>query len=445
MEFSNLFFLYLFFPLCAGIYFLAPGMKFKNGILLLFSLLFYCFDRPGYVPLVLLMALCNYGIPKLFGNKKLLSFLLCLGLNIGTLVFFKVLSLGAFPLGLSFYTFSLISYQIDIYRQPEERCDNIWQFLLFVTFFPKLIMGPITRYSQMASQLEKREIIPEEIFQGGFRFAVGLAKKILLADPLFRLYEQLGTHSSWIAPWCAGFAFMLYIYLEFSGYCDMAVGLGRVFGFRLPENFHRPYTASSVGQFWRRWHITLGDFFKDYVYIPMGGNRRGAPRQIINLFVVWLLTGLWHGISLTFVLWGMYFFVLISLEKLLGLEKKKLPTLIGWIFTFILAYFGWVIFAAEDVSSLIDTIFKMFAFRSGGLEPTFLVLRNSILVVSFGTIASVVGPLWKERIRLWVGARSVTVQKVVAVGQFLLIILLLGLCTVSLIGTAARPSMYAGF
>ena len=445
MEFSNLFFLYLFFPLCAGIYFLAPGMKVKNGILILFSLLFYCFDRPAYVPLIAFLALWNYGIPKLLNKKLRLSLILCLVADIGLLVYFKFRTQSAFPLGLSFYVFSLVSYQVELYRNPKERCDNFWQFLLFVAFFPKIVMGPIARYSQIAPQLKYRQTDQGMIFSGCLRFAVGLAKKILLADPLFRVYEQLGTHSSWLSAWGAGFAFMLYIYLEFSGCCDMALGIGNVFGFRLPENFYRPYTATTIGQFWRRWHITLGTFFRDYVYIPLGGNRKGLVRQILNLLVVWLLTGLWHGVSWTFVLWGIYFFCLLSMEKLIGLDKKKFPTLVGGICTFVLAYFGWVIFAAEDVSALGGTLFKMVSFTSGGLEPTFLVLRNSILVLCIGTIVSIPGPVLKDKLKLWFSNRPVALQKVLTVGQFLVILVLIGMCTVSLIGSAARPSMYAGF
>lgn len=445
MEFSNLFFLYLFLPLCVGIYFLAPGIKLKNTVLILFSILFYCFDRPVYVPLVCGLAVCNYGITKLLIRKKTLALLLGLAINIGIMVYFKLQSGVAFPLGLSFYVFSLVSYQVDVFRHPEEQCSDFWQFLLFVTFFPKIVMGPITRYSGIASQIKERAFDPKGIFEGCFRFTVGLSKKILLADPLFRIYEQLGTHSSWIAPWGAGLAFMLYIYLEFSGYCDMAIGMGKVFGFTLPENFDRPFTADSVGMFWRRWHITLGSFFKDYVYIPMGGNRRGVPRQVLNLFVVWILTGVWHGVSLTFVIWGMYFFILLTLEKGFCSFREKLPSVLGKMITFVFIYFGWIIFAAKDLSSLVGTVYKMLSFTSGGLQPTLLVFRNSAIVLAIGFLVSVPGPLWKFRLRTWYDNRSDAVRRLLVIGQWVLVVLLLALCTVSLIGTSARPSMYAGF
>ncbi len=443
MEFSNLFFIYLFLPLCIGIYFLAPGDKLKNGILICFSLLFYCLHRPIYVPLVFGMALQNYYLPRMIRNVRY-GGILSVALNIGVLIVFKLWTTIPFPMGLSFYVFSLISYQVDVYQKGEE-CKNFWHFLLFVTFFPKMIMGPITRYAQIAPQMEHREVEPKAIFYGVLRFVLGLSKKILLADPLFRLYEQLGTHSSWLSVWGAGLVFMLYIYLEFSGYSDMALGLGEVFGFSLPENFRKPYTASSVGEFWRRWHISLGNFFRDYVYIPLGGNRKGISRQILHLFVVWLLTGLWHEISLTFVLWGMYFFVLLSAEKLLHRYICRIPAVIRRIFTSVFVYFGWIIFAAKDLGSFMKTIGDMFSITVTGLEPTLLVLRNSILLLSMGLVISVFYPVWKENYKGRLINPSLGFRKAAVVTLGLLMVVLLGLCTASIIGNGARPSMYAGF
>lgn len=444
MEFSNLFFLYLFFPLCVGIYFLAPGMKLKNGVLILFSLLFYSFGLPKYVPLLLVLSALNYFLPKWI-RPRWVALIITLVIDIGILVFFKVQNRLTFPLGLSFYCFSLISYQVDIFRYPEEGKGNFWQFLLFVSFFPKMLMGPILRFSQVSSQLKERTVEPQEIFKGFLRFVIGLGKKILLADPLYRVYEQLEVHSSWLSAWYAGLTFMLYIYLEFSGYADMTLGLGRVFGFRLPENFYRPYTAGSVGEFWRRWHISLGNFFKEYVYIPLGGNRKGIARQFFNLFIVWMLTGLWHGVTWTFVLWGVYFFLILSGEKLLNLWGMKLPRIVERIITFILVYFGWVIFAAQDLSELWVTIVRMFSFDSRGIEPTLLVLYNSGSLVIVGLIFSVFGPVWKDSLQLRVENTSTSTHKLIVLGQGVLICILLVLCTVSLMGTAAKPSMYGGF
>lgn len=443
MEFSNLFFLYFFFPLCTGLYFLAPGMKLKNGILILFGFLYYCFCQPIYVPLVLILSVLNYWLPKIICRRKL-AVILSVFLNIGTLTFFKLCGNLLFPLGLSFYVFSLIAYQVDLYGKGEE-CHNFSQFLLFVMFFPKLIMGPIVRYSQIAPQLQEREIDPASIFKGCFRFAVGLGKKILLADPLFRVYEQLGTHSSWLSVWGGGLAFMLYIYLEFSGYCDMTLGMGRVFGFSLPENFNKPYTAISVGEFWRRWHMTLGSFFRDYVYIPLGGNRKGVFRQICNLLVVWILTGLWHGMSVTFLLWGIYFFVLLSGEKLLFRFISKVPSVLRWLVSVLFIYFGWIIFAAKNLSSLWNSVCRMISFSGTGMEPTFLVLRNSLPLFAVSIFCAIIGPVWIGKWKSRGENRSNISQRLIVIVQGVLILLLLAVCTVSIIGNGARPSMYANF
>ena len=443
MEFSNLFFLYLFLPLCIGIYFLAPGDKLKNGILICFSLLFYCLQRPIYVPLILGLSLFNYFVPKVMAYRKL-GMLLSVCLNVGALIFFKIYSGVTFPVGLSFYVFSLIAYQGDMFRNGEE-CKTFWQFLLFVSFFPKLIMGPITRYSEIAPQMKHRAVDPRAIFYGISRFVFGLSKKILLADPFIRLYDQLGTHSSWISLWGAGTAFMLYIYLEFTGYSDMAIGLGQIFGFTLPENFSKPYTATSVGEFWRRWHITLGSFFRDYVYIPLGGNRKGTLRQIINLLFVWILTGLWHGVSSTFVIWGLYFFVLLSGEKLFYQYICRIPSAVRKMITGIFVYFGWIIFAAKDFAGLGNTIRNMFSFTANGLEPTFLVLRNSSLLFVVGIFVSVLLPVWKDRQKAASKKHSAAMVRLSVLLLGFVILLLLGLCTVSIIGSGAKPSMYAGF
>ena len=444
MEFSNLFFLYLFLPFAVGVYFIAPGMKLKNGILILFSLLFYCFGRPIYVPLMVALTALNYYIPKLrLADKATYSIVLIL--DVGSLLVFKVFTDLPYPMGLSFYLFSLIAYQVDRHRDPEGEADSFWQFLLFVSFFPKVVMGPIVRFKQLAPQLRQRTAEPEKIFRGAFRFAVGLGKKILIADPLFRLYEQLGSHASWVAPWVGGLAFMLYIFFEFSGYGDMAIGMGGIFGFSLPENFRRPYTAVSVGEFWRRWHMTLGLFFRDYVYIPLGGNRRGILRQMWNLLVVWVLTGLWHGISVTYVLWGLYFFLLLLGEKAFPVKGKRGILHLRRLVTFFLVYFGWIIFAAKDAVALYQTVIRMLSFDLGGLGPTLLVIRNNLPLLLVGILLAVPGPIWAERFRNWNRTLSLPGRKTVTVAQTFFLILIFALCTVVLLGTAAKPSMYAGF
>lgn len=444
MEFSNLFFLYLFLPFAVVVYFIAPGMRLKNGVLILFSLLFYCFGRPIYVPLMIILAALNYYIPKMRAIGKV-SHIIALIIDVGSLVVFKVFTDIPFPMGLSFYLFSLIAYQVDRNRAPKDGADSFWQFLLFVSFFPKVVMGPIVRFTQLRPQFRHRTAEPEKIFRGVFRFVVGLGKKVLVADPLFRLYEQLGSHASWLAPWVGGLAFMLYIFFEFSGYGDMAIGMGGIFGFTIPENFRRPYTATSVSEFWRRWHMTLGAFFRDYVYIPLGGNRRGILRQMWNLLIVWLLTGLWHGISVTYVLWGLYFFLLLLMEKAASVRMKTGARILRGTATFFLVYFGWIIFAAKDAGALHQTVSRMLSFGLGGLEPTLLVIRNSLPLLLVGILLAVPGPIWTERIRNWNGTLSPSGRKTVAIAQTLLLVLILAFSTVVLLGTAAKPSMYAGF
>ena len=443
MEFSNLFFLYLFLPMCVGLYYLAPGMRMKNGVLILFSLLFYCLGRPIYVPLLIGIALLNFYVPKFIKGR--VALILSLSLDLGILLAFKFFSGLPFPMGISFYTFSLIAYQVDVYREPQTEGKRFWHFLLYVSFFPKMVMGPIVRYSRISSQLANRNIDPKNIFQGCICFILGLGKKILLADPLFRIYEQLETHTSQLAPWIGAMSFMLYIFFEFSGYSDMAVGMGRMFGFSMSGNFCRPYTASSISDFWRRWHISLGEFFRDYVYIPLGGNRRGRVRQTLNLLLVWLLTGLWHGFTLPFVLWGLYFFVLLNAEKVLASMRERLPLLLRRGITFVLIYFGWIIFAAEDFGNLIHQFVTMFYAPGRGLEPTLIVLGNSLPLLLLGMFLSVGGPWLRHKISLRLERQSCTAEKVTAPLLLICALMVLALCTVSLVGAAARPSMYAGF
>jgi alginate O-acetyltransferase complex protein AlgI len=308
-----------------------------------------------------------------------------------------------------------------------------------------MIMGPIWRYSEAARQIKSRATEPVDIFYGCRRFVLGLSKKVLLADPLFRIYEQMETHGSWLSQWVGAFAFMLYIYMEFSGYADMACGMGRIFGFRLPENFKEPYTAISVSEFWRRWHCSLGMFFRDYIYIPLGGNRNGLPRQICNLLVVWILTGLWHGISWTFFLWGMYFFFLLTVEKLTGVLRTHRYVFIRRCLTLLLICFGWIIFSAPDLPTFGERVVKLFSFTTGGLRPTLVVLQSSLPLLILSAVLAIPGPVWNKQMDNKLRKSSLRTRKTVVVVQGVLILCLLVLCTVSLIGETARPSMYAGF
>ncbi len=444
MEFSNLFFLYLFLPLGVGIYFLTPGIRGKNIVLLALSLLFYAYGELRTLPLLLVLSGINYLLgKKLFENRLLLC--VSLGLNISVLVICKVF-LESLPLGLSFYCFSLITYVVGVYRGKTQIADSFVEFLLFVCLFPKLLMGPIVRYEMISEQLKYRDHDPKKIYTGCVRFFLGLGSKILLADPLYELYAQLFAQNSTLSAWVAALCFMLYIYFEFSGYAHMAVGLGQIFGLTLPENFYRPYTAATISDFWRRWHISLGNFFRDYVYIPLGGNRKGIYRQWLNLFVVWVLTGLWHGFTLPFVLWGLYYFVLSLLEKTVTKTYCKIPKLIRIPLTQFFVLMGWVIFAAKDGHELYYSLAKMFLPSSGSNAAAALVLRNSLLLLGIAIALALFGGGVEAYLQNKVSSCNKPFLRGLCLcitGLVMACILIL--CTASLLSAGAKPSMYASF
>lgn len=470
MQFTSLFFLFLFLPLSVAIYLLMPSVKGKNAALLFTSLLFYTIGQPQYLPVLLLTAAVNQFFARRIvpGQKKTL--LLPLLFNLLLLVFFKytnfllgifgitaadgsgVLSL-ALPLGISYFTFQLISYQIDIYRNKIVPAPSYGRLLLFISMFPKMPMGPIVRYADISEQFDSRKTNPQAIFRGLVRFCVGLGKKVLLADYCARLITSLSPVNTGLAAWAVAIVFVFQLYFDFSGYADMAIGLGRVFGFRYPENFDLPFASGSVSELWRRWHMTLGSFFKDYVYIPLGGNRKGLPRQIFNLLVVWLLTGLWHGASWNFVLWGLYFFVLLALEKLLWKYLEKLPRVLRRLMTLFFIVVGFVLLSfdnAADALSLWGTMFAPEAFWSAAVWTK---LRSSIpllLVCLAGCtvlprmVAMIWSGLFAERQR---GKRLAVTPKraFYAVSLMIFALVLLYFSTVSLVGLGTSPSIYANF
>lgn len=379
MVFSSLVFLFQFLPLTLLCYYLAPKQC-KNFILLVFSLFFYAWGEPRYVLLLLFSSVLDYTMGRLIDRctkrdkKKLAS--LCLGFslvgNLGLLAFFKytdflILSLRqlfhvsieapglALPVGISFYTFQTISYTIDVYRGKVKAQKNFITFASYVALFPQLVAGPIVRYETIEQELQSRRVQLADFQQGAFRFSIGLAKKVLIANPLGSLFEEIGhlevKDLSTVTAWLGVLAFTFQIYFDFSGYSDMAIGLGRMFGFHFLENFRHPYESCSVTEFWRRWHISLGSWFREYVYIPLGGNRRGILRQLVNILLVWFLTGLWHGASWNFILWGLYYALLLILEKLfLGKVLEHLPRIFGWIYTSLAFVGGWAIFCICDVT-----------------------------------------------------------------------------------------------
>lgn len=398
MLFTSTVFLFCFLPVVLLLYFLTP-QKGKNYVLLLASLFFYFSGEPKYTILLIASAVVNYllglaiaGLPKF--KKTLL--LLTVVLNIGALIFFKFSDLWigtlngwlgtawkplSLPLGISFYTFQAMSYTIDVYRGQAKLQKNPFAFATYLCLFPQLIAGPIVRYTDVEAELEHRTHSLNGFADGVCRFSVGLAKKVLLANQfgfVCNLFRQAEAPSA-LYGWLYAISFTLQIYFDFAGYSDMAIGLGKIFGFRFPENFNYPYISSSITEFWRRWHMTLSGWFKDYVYIPLGGSRVSLPRWMLNLLIVWALTGLWHGSGtgiMNFVLWGALYGVLLCLEKLfLGKVWKKYRPL-GHIFVILVTVFGFVLFGADGLSGTLSDLAILFG-KSGFADPEALYYWQS--------------------------------------------------------------------
>ncbi len=377
MVFSSLTFLFAFLPVTLIGYYLFPK-KLKIGFLLLASLVFYAWGEPLYVLLMIGSILINWGIGLLMDRSarhKKLFLIASVVLNLALLFVFKYTGLfwntvrGLFsgllaaksvsirlPIGISFFTFQIMSYVIDLYRGKTKVQKNPIKFGAYVTMFPQLIAGPIVRYVDIEAQLDRPDLSIDSIADGVRQFLIGLGKKVLIANTMAVLWTQLSgapENNGVLGAWVGLFAYTFQIYFDFSGYSDMACGLGRMLGFRFAKNFDYPYIADSVTDFWRRWHISLSTWFREYVYIPLGGNRKGLLRQILNILIVWALTGLWHGASWNFVVWGMYYGVLLTLEKLFfGKVLEKLPKAVRCFLTFLIASVGWGIFYFTDFSAL---------------------------------------------------------------------------------------------
>lgn len=384
MVFSSTIFIFLFLPLVLLCYFLAPK-KLKNYILLLFSLVFYIFGGPKFLVVLLLVVLIDY-IGAILINKtkkKKLFLILTLILNIATLVYFKYTgffleNLNNFfgfeitipdivlPIGISFYTFQAMSYVIDVYRNKVALQKNYFILLLYVSLFPQLVAGPIVRYETIEKELKTRKTTFQDVEYGIRRFILGLAKKVIIANQMGALADTIFTSSDISTPvaWLGAIAYMFQIYFDFSAYSDMAIGLGRIFGFKFLENFNFPYISKSITEFWRRWHISLSTWFRDYIYIPLGGNRKGIRRQIINLFIVWLLTGFWHGAEWNFVIWGLYYFIFLMLEKFVfNKVLAKTLNVIRHVYTLFIILIGWVIFRCDSLTSLKEMFVSMFTLK----------------------------------------------------------------------------------
>lgn len=399
MVFSSPVFLFAYLPLTLAVYYLMP-LRWRNLALFLLSLVFYGWDKPIYIPVMLFSVtvsyLCGFPIGKYRDrdrHRARVWLVVSLVLNLSVLVFFKYtnfiienlrlipplagvlhpLEWLELPIGISFYTFQIMSYSIDLYRGENETQRSYIAFGTYVALFPQLIAGPIVRYRDVDRQLLSRTHTVDRFASGVRRFAVGFGKKILLGDALAAVYAYLSTAADFeftvLSGWLMVATYTLHIYFDFSGYSDMAIGLGRMFGFEFPENFRYPYMASSITDFWRRWHITLSTWFREYVYIPLGGNRRGRARQYFNLAVVWLLTGLWHGASWNFVLWGLFYLILLVAEKaflLRLLERNRLTRVLGHIGALLLVGIGWMIFDHTDLGEAFRIIGGLFGIGTAG-------------------------------------------------------------------------------
>lgn len=412
MVFSSILFIFRFLPIAMGIYFLTPK-KLKNLSLLILSLIFYSWGEPRYFLLMIASIFVDYfisiNIEKNNKNKKIKILLLAISIifNVGILFFFKYINFFieninsifnmslnnvkiTLPLGISFYTFQTMSYTIDVFLGKVKAEKNIINFGAFVCLFPQLIAGPIVKYIDISKELKNRDINLDEIQEGIRLFILGLGSKVLIANNIGSLWNKVETmgfnNISTILAWMGIIAFSLQIYFDFNGYSLMAIGLGKILGFNFPNNFNYPYESRSITEFWRRWHITLGQWFKQYVYIPLGGNRLGRARTYFNLFIVWFLTGLWHGASYNFILWGLYFFILICIEKngLLNLLNKH--KLISHIYTIFFILVGWVLFAVIDLNKIINFLKKMFIFNAG--NEWIYYLRNYIIIYTIAIIFS---------------------------------------------------------
>ena len=464
MIFSSIPFLYYFLPAVLLAYFLTPR-KGKNGVLLLFSLIFYGWGEPRLIFVMLLSVALGYffGLAlEKTGEERPRKLLLALSVlsSLGFLVYYKytdffleninalfgthlpLLNL-ALPIGISFYTFQILSYTVDVYRGQVPAQKNPVNLACYVTFFPQLIAGPIVRYADVARQLEERTHSLDSCRLGGRRFLVGLGKKILLANLLGELCAawRVTQHGSVLFSWLYAVGYTLHIYYDFSGYSDMAIGLGKIFGFTFPENFCYPYIASSITDFCRRWHISLSSWFRDYVYIPLGGNRRGRTVQLRNILIVWLLTGFWHGAAWNFIAWGGFFAILLVLEKLCLLEKLGRHPVLGHVYVLLAVVFSFVLFDASSLQSAGNSILGMLGL--GGLPPVsqeaVYLLRSNAVLLLLGSVGATELP---KRLALRLENKA---PALMAVAEPLALVLLLLACTAYLVDGSYNPFLYFRF
>ena len=420
MIFNSPIFLFLFIPIFFGVYFLIPT-KWKNLFILLASIIFYSWGEPTFVWVAIGSAFLDWLISKKIWNSKTviqskLWLSLSIILNLGLLFYFKYFNffidnvnhlltylhlkpLGALeialPLAISFITFEKITYVVDVYRKVGHPAKNILDYLTYVLIFPKLIAGPIIKYHDIEAQIQNRTFDMTDVKEGFFRFVKGLFKKVFIADTMAEVVDYIFSLSSaqlgFLDAWIGTAFFTIQIYFDFSGYSDMAIGLLRVMGFRIMENFNLPYISKSFTEFWRRWHISLSTFIRDYLYIPLGGNRCSKPRQYFNLIVCFLLSGIWHGASWIFVIWGLYHGIFLTIDKALGIKpgkERKMPVALQVILTFFLVLLSWAIFRSQSISQLISVISSMFNPANDLFTSHWILTKNVVFMFILGIIIS---------------------------------------------------------
>lgn len=466
MVFSNTLFLYLFLPINLILYYAVKSRKWKNFILIIFSLAFYAWGEPVWIFLLIFSSLVDYGhglfIEKYRGTKLAkIGLLSSICINLGLLITFKYsaflyenlntifnLSLEipkfSLPIGISFYTFQTLSYTVDVYKGDVKAQKNFSKFLMYVSLYHQLVAGPIVRYSDVEEEIESRVITVENFSRGISRFTIGLAKKVLIANVAGQFVTQyMNSDLSSITvleAWFGIAMFTIQIYFDFSGYSDMAIGLGKMFGFTYMENFNYPYISKSATEFWRRWHISLGSFFRDYVYIPLGGNRKNI---IFNLFVVWFLTGIWHGASWNFILWGLYFGILVYLEKkILFRVLNKIPKIFSHIYLIVALLVGWTLFYFTDVNRAFEYIKILFGFTNNEFtnNELKLVFTNNIYWILIDIVAST--PIYPY-LKQYIGQSRIKIFGQVV--EVLLNVVIMICCTSMLIASSYNQFLYFRF
>ncbi len=472
MVFSSTTFLFLFLPALLLLYFCRKGIGWRNGVLLVFSLIFYSFGEPVWVLGMIGVTLINWFVAlKIYRTKKKRPRKLLLIVGVVTslilLVFFKYSSFllntvyGIFgvartaperhlPIGISFYTFQVLTYTVDVYRKKSKPQTNPLRTLLYISCFPQLIAGPIVQYSDVAEALADRKTTPTDFYRGMQRFVLGLGKKVLLANLCGEMLEMTalggtGAQMSLLGSWLSAVLYTMQLYFDFSAYSDMAIGLGRVFGFTYKENFDHPYLSASITEFWRRWHMSLSAFFRDYVYIPLGGNRRGTGRTILNLAIVWSLTGLWHGASWNFVLWGVYYFALLVLERFV-FEKalNRIPLALRHVLTLLLVTVGWVIFYYTDFGAMMEHLGALVGLDGGGLmdEKLLSVLKQYTVLPLIMTICCLPLQRWLKKLFTREGKGVSTLGEILGAAALTVIFLL---SILFLMGQTYNPFIYFRF